>query len=179
MIKMKSPKIDKQTHRSPLECVRSRCLSCAGNAAEVAACTSTKCELYHLRFGRNPFDRRVPTNGLGMLPHDRIFRDTQRKSRHSSRSAHNSTWQQIAKKLGAKSPELAGPTVLQSIAAHCKRCMGDDRQAVADCGAAFCGVHSMRLGKNPAHRRVFTPAQVENRLGRLGLSAEKSKRNDT
>ena len=45
---------------TPLRAIRSRCIDCcAGNKAEVRRCVAVKCPLWHLRMGKNPFQRRV------------------------------------------------------------------------------------------------------------------------
>jgi hypothetical protein len=45
--------------RSPLRAIRAFCVICMGcQPREVGRCTRTKCALYPMRFGRNPFQRR-------------------------------------------------------------------------------------------------------------------------
>lgn len=38
--------------------IRQKCLECAGTSNEVLGCTSSTCELWPYRTGRNPFTRR-------------------------------------------------------------------------------------------------------------------------
>lgn len=40
---------------TPLEAIKSHCLSCAYTVKEVKLCPCEKCSLYPFRFGTNPF----------------------------------------------------------------------------------------------------------------------------
>ena len=43
---------------NPVKVIRAHCLDCAYNAAEVARCPCTKCNLWPFRFGKNPYRKR-------------------------------------------------------------------------------------------------------------------------
>ena len=49
---------------TPLRAIRRHCLSCCGfNRAEVRRCVATRCPLWPLRMGGNPFHRKGQKNG--------------------------------------------------------------------------------------------------------------------
>jgi hypothetical protein len=50
--------VKKEKNMSPLKVIRRYCVEClGGNSREVVACTTHKCLLFPLRFGKNPYRR--------------------------------------------------------------------------------------------------------------------------
>lgn len=49
-------KLESSKQKNPVKAIRAYCLKCCLESSyEVARCTTTECELYAFRFGKNPY----------------------------------------------------------------------------------------------------------------------------